>query len=92
VNITSFRVLIFVFSGHQLSAVNGINYSVNICFSKIATTVIASRKLVKTSRKFCLFVYYVKLIGTELWMVEEGAALNGGLEIWKVEGRIRRGI
>jgi hypothetical protein len=31
--------------------------------------------------KFFLFVYYVELIGTKLWMVEEGAALNGGLEI-----------
>jgi len=32
-------------------------------------------------RKFCLFVYYVKLISTKLGMVEEGATLNGGLEI-----------
>jgi hypothetical protein len=72
--------------------VNGINYSINIYFSKIATTITASRKLVKTGRKFCLFVYYVELIGTKLWMAEEGVTLNGGLEIWKVEGRIRRGI
>jgi hypothetical protein len=27
-------------------------------------------------RKFCLFVYYVKLIGIELWMVEEGTAIE----------------
>jgi hypothetical protein len=37
-------------------------------------------------------VYFIELIGTELWMAEEGATLNGGLEIWTVEGRIRRGI
>jgi len=43
-------------------------------------------------RKIYLFVYYVELIGIELWMGEEGAALNGGLEIWTVENRIRRGI
>ncbi len=32
-------------------------------------------------RKFGLFVYYVELISTKLGMVEEGVALNGGLEI-----------
>jgi hypothetical protein len=64
----------------------------SLCFSKIAAAKIVSRKLVKMSRKFCLFLYYVELIDTKLWMVAEGAALNGGLEIWMVEGRIRRGI
>jgi hypothetical protein len=39
-----------------------------------------------------LFVYYVELIGTKLWMVEEGAALNGSLESKMVEGKIRRRI
>ncbi len=72
--------------------VNKKNYSVNICFSKISTTIIVSKKLVRMGRKFCLFVYSVKLIGIELWMVDEGAALNGGLEICRVEGRIKRGI
>jgi hypothetical protein len=43
-------------------------------------------------RKSCLFVYYVELIGTELWMVEEGVALSGGLENRMVEGKIRRRI
>jgi hypothetical protein len=47
---------------------------------------------VKMGRKFCLFVHYVKLISTKVWMAEEGAPLNGGLEIWTVEGRIRKGI
>jgi hypothetical protein len=37
-------------------------------------------------------VYYVKLIDTKLWMVEEAMALNGGLESKAVEGMIRRGI
>ncbi len=43
-------------------------------------------------RKSCLFVYYVKLIGIELWMVEEATTLNGGLESRTVEGRIKRKI
>ncbi len=43
-------------------------------------------------RKSCLFVYYVKLIGTELWMVEEAVALNGVLENRTVEGKIRKRI
>ncbi len=43
-------------------------------------------------RRFCLFVYYVELIDIKLWMAKEGAALNGDLEIWTMEGRIRRGI
>jgi hypothetical protein len=37
-------------------------------------------------------MYYVELIGIELWMAEEGVALNGGLESKMVEGKIRRGI
>jgi hypothetical protein len=41
-------------------------------------------------RKFCLFIYYVELIDTKLWMVEEVVALNGGLESKMVEGRIIR--
>jgi hypothetical protein len=61
--------------------VNGGNYSVVICFSKIAATITASRKIVRMGRKFCLFVYIVKLIDTELWMAKEGAELNGSLEI-----------
>jgi len=72
--------------------VNGGNYSIIVCFSKIVTTIIISIKLVRMGRKIYLFVYYVELIGIELWMGEEGAALNGGLEIWTVENRIRRGI
>ncbi len=72
--------------------VNGGNYFVTICFFKIATSIIASRKLVRMDEKFCFFVYYVKLINIELWMVEEGVALNGGLEILTMEGRIRKGI
>ncbi len=72
--------------------VNDENYFVTVCFSKIAVAIIISRKLVRMGRKFCLFVYYVELISTELWMPEEGATLNGGLEIWTVEGRVRRGI
>ncbi len=43
-------------------------------------------------RKSCLFVYYVKLIDTKLWMAKEVVALNGGLENKTVEGKIRRGI
>jgi len=71
--------------------VNDGNYSINVCFSKIATTITVSRKLVRMGRKFCLFVYYVKLIDTELWTVEEGATLNGGLEIWTVQGKDKKG-
>jgi hypothetical protein len=65
--------------------VNKKNYSVNICFSKISTTIIVSKKLVRMGRKFCLFVYYVKLIGIELWMVEEGAAIEWRLGDLDVE-------
>jgi hypothetical protein len=72
--------------------VNDENYFFIVCFSKIVATIIASRKLVRMGSKFCLFLYYVKLIGIELWMAKEGATLNGGLEIWMVESRIRRGI
>jgi hypothetical protein len=42
-------------------------------------------------RKFCLFVYYVELIDTELWMAKEAATLNGSLEIWRVEGKDKKG-
>jgi hypothetical protein len=42
--------------------------------------------------KSCLFVYYVELMDTELWMVEEAMALNGGLESRTVEDKIRRRI
>jgi hypothetical protein len=37
-------------------------------------------------------MYYVTLIGIELWMAEEAVALNGGLENRTVEGRIKRRI
>jgi hypothetical protein len=37
-------------------------------------------------------VYYVELIGTKLLMVEDGATLKEGLELWTMEGRIRNGI
>jgi hypothetical protein len=65
--------------------VNDENYFVTICLFKIVVTITISRKLVRMGRKSCLFVYYVELIGTELWMVEEGDALSGGLEsrMWK---------
>jgi len=43
-------------------------------------------------RKFCLFVYYVKLIGIELWMIEEVTTLNEGLENKIVEDMIKRRI
>jgi hypothetical protein len=43
-------------------------------------------------RKFFLFVYYVKLINTKLWMLKEGVALKKGLELWTMEGRTRSGI
>ncbi len=72
--------------------VNGGNYFVTICFSRIATTITASRKLVRMGRKICFFVYYVKLINIKLWMAEEGVALKKGFELWTVEGRIRKGI
>jgi len=68
--------------------VNNGNYFVIVCFS----TIIASRKLVRMGRRICLFVYYVKLIGTKLWMVEEGVPLKEGLKLWTVKGKIRRGI
>ncbi len=72
--------------------VNDENYSITICFFRIATTIIASRKLVKMGRRICLFVYCVELIGTKPWMGKEGATLKEGLELWTLEGRIRRGI
>jgi hypothetical protein len=58
----------------------------------LAITIIVSRKLVSMGRKFCLFVYYVKLIGIELWMTEEVTTLNGGLENKILENMIRRRI
>jgi hypothetical protein len=58
----------------------------------LAVTIIVSRKLVSMGRKSCLFVCYVKQIGTKLWMVEEAAALNGGLHSRTVEGKIRKKI
>jgi hypothetical protein len=30
-------------------------------------------------RKSCLLMYYVELIDTKLWMVEETTTLNGGM-------------
>lgn len=42
--------------------------------------------------KSCLFVYYVKLMDTELWMVEEATTLNGGFKSRTVEDKIRRRI
>jgi hypothetical protein len=56
--------------------VNDENYFIVVCFSNIVATIIASRKLVRMGRKFCLFVYYVELIGIELWMVEEGVTIE----------------
>ncbi len=43
-------------------------------------------------RKSCLFMYYVELIDSKLWMVEEVVTLNGGLKSRMVEGMIRRKI
>jgi hypothetical protein len=79
----------------NLLRVNSKNYSIIVCLSKITTiitTITTSRKLVSMGRKNCLFVYYAKLISTKLWMVEEGATLKGGLELWTMKGMIRRGI
>ncbi len=70
--------------------VNNKKYFVIVCFSKIATTIIASRNLVKMGRKICLFVYYVEFISAKLWMARKGATLKGALEHWMVEGRIKR--
>ncbi len=72
--------------------VNNINYFVTICLSKIVVAITVLKKLVRMGMKSCLFMYYVELIGIELWMAEEGVALNGGLESKMVEGKIRRGI
>ncbi len=66
--------------------INDINY-----FLLVATITI-SRKLVSMGKKSCLFVYYVELIDIELWMVEEVATLNDGLESRMVERKIRRRI
>lgn len=71
--------------------VNNKKYFVIVCFSKIATIIIASRNLVEVGKKICLFVYYVKFIGAKLWMARKGATLKGGLEHWMVEGRIKKG-
>jgi len=72
--------------------VNGKNYSVIICFSKTSTTIPISKKLMRMGRKSCLFMYYVELIDSKLWMVEEVVTLNGGLKSRMVEGMIRRKI
>jgi hypothetical protein len=37
-------------------------------------------------------MYYAKFTDAKLWMVKEGAALEGSLEHWMVEGRIKGGI
>ncbi len=58
----------------------------------LAAAITVSRKLVSMGRKSCLFVHYVKLIGTKLWMSKEVVALNGGLDSRMVEGMIRRRI
>ncbi len=58
----------------------------------VTVTIIVSRKLVSMGRKICSFVYYVKLINTELWMAEEAMALNDDWESRIMEGRIRRRI
>jgi hypothetical protein len=50
------------------------------------------RKLVNMGRKFCLFLYYVELIDTKLWIAEEAATLNRGLKNRTVESKIGRGI
>ncbi len=81
--------MVFVFSGCQLFARNGKDDSI-ICL--LAIVIIDSRKLVNMGRKSCLFVYYVELIDTKLWMAKEVMKLNGGLENKTVEGKIRRGI
>jgi hypothetical protein len=70
--------------------VNDKKNSISICFSKIATTISASRKLVRMGRKICLFVFYTELIDAELRM--KGAALKEGLEHWMVESKRKRGI
>jgi hypothetical protein len=67
--------------------VNSGKYSVTICFSRMAIAITASRKLVRMGRKICLFVYCAKLVGAELQMAVEGAALKGGLEPWMGEFR-----
>jgi hypothetical protein len=58
----------------------------------LVAVIAVSKKLANMGRKSCLFVYYVKLIGTELWMTEEVTTLNGGLESRMVEDMIRRRI
>jgi hypothetical protein len=65
--------------------VNGENYFIIVCLSIITIIIIVSRKLVNMGRKSCLFVYYVELIGTKLWMDEEAVTLNVGLESRMVE-------
>jgi hypothetical protein len=64
---------------------NNENYSVT-------TTIIVSRKFVSMGRKSCLFVCYDKQIGTEPWIVEGVATLNGGLHNRTMEGKIIRRI
>jgi hypothetical protein len=65
--------------------VNGKNYFIIVRLSIITIIIIVSRKLVNMGRKSCLFVYYVELIGTKLWMDEEVVTLNVGLESRMVE-------
>jgi hypothetical protein len=55
----------------------------------LVATIIISRKLVSMGTKSCLFVYYVELINTELWMAKEATTLNGGLDSRAVEDKIR---
>jgi hypothetical protein len=55
-------------------------YSIAVCSYNIAIAITTSRKHVGESRRFCLFVCIAELIGPELWMVEDGVALNG---VWK---------
>jgi hypothetical protein len=58
----------------------------------LTVTIIVSRKLVNMGTKSCLFVYYVKLMDIELWIVEEATTLNGVLESRTMEDGIRRRI
>jgi len=72
--------------------VNSENHFVIVCVSKIVAAITISRKHVRMGKKSCLFVYYVELLDTKLWMAEEGATLNGGLKTRTVQGKIRRKI
>jgi hypothetical protein len=76
--------LVFVFSGRQRQKL------FHHCLLAPAITI--SIKLVSMGRRSCLFVYYVEMIGTKLWMAKEAIALNGVLESRTVKGKIRRKI